>query len=346
MKLSERLYRVALRVYPVCYRAAREDEILATLAEGQGERVLPRAGELAALVRAGLAERNRADLAEGGRWFWRGLGWPAVPLTCVNAAVALAGLWVAWSLPNGPGRWWPGFAALAVALAVAAAARMPVATMVLSLGNLVMVGLDAATMAQNGGATPHLRILEHYPSSGTHVPMSSQLLISGPAHPDPSASVPSNPTELVPFAIVLALACLGTMLSLQTGLDARARVLRAGLTLAVAAGLAGIAVADPDDRFAFLLVPALAIAALGLIAGLFYARAVVGALAILVASAPSVFWYLSSSLRIEQLGGGLTSATRDVMPGQIAVGCMVVAAGLAAAFARRTVRIERESLSR
>jgi hypothetical protein len=78
MTLSERLYRVALRVYPACYRAARADEILATLAEGQGERVLPRAGELAALVRAGLAERNRADLAEGGRWFWRGLGWPAV----------------------------------------------------------------------------------------------------------------------------------------------------------------------------------------------------------------------------------------------------------------------------
>lgn len=78
----------------------------------------------------------------------------------------------------------------------------------------------------------------------------------------------------------------------------------------------------------------------------FLCARVVGALAILVASAPSVFWYLSSSLRIEQLGGGLTSTTRDVMPGLIAVGCMVVAAGLAVGFVRRTARIERESLSR
>lgn len=78
----------------------------------------------------------------------------------------------------------------------------------------------------------------------------------------------------------------------------------------------------------------------------FLCARVVGALAILVASAPSVFWYLSSSLRIEQLGGGLTSATRDVMPGLIAVGCMVVAAGLGVGFVRRTARIERESLSR
>jgi hypothetical protein len=345
MKLSHRLYRVALRVYPARYRAAREDEILATLAEGQGERVLPRAGELVALVRAGLSERNRLDLATGNRWWWRGIGSLAVPLTCVNAAVALAGLQVAWSQPNGPGLWWPVFAALAVALALAAAARMAVAAMVLSLGNLAMVGLDAATMAQNGGATPHLRMLEHYPGSGAHVPMSNQLLSPGPAHSDPSASVPSNPTELVPFAIVLALACLGTLLSRQAGLDARARVLRAGLTLAAAAGLAGIAVADPDDRFAFLLVPALAIAAVGLIAGLFYARAAVAALAVLVASAPSAFWYLSSSLRIEQLGGGLTSARRDVMPGLIAVCCMVVAAGLAVAFARRAASGEHEAPS-
>lgn len=41
MKLSERLYRVALRVYPACYRAAREDEILATLGEGQGSAFFP-----------------------------------------------------------------------------------------------------------------------------------------------------------------------------------------------------------------------------------------------------------------------------------------------------------------
>jgi hypothetical protein len=40
MKLSDRLYRVALRVYPARYRAAREDEILATLA-ARGEHEAP-----------------------------------------------------------------------------------------------------------------------------------------------------------------------------------------------------------------------------------------------------------------------------------------------------------------
>ena len=347
MRLSERAYRVALRSYPASYRAAREDEILSTLTEGQGKRVLPRAGELLALARAGLGERNRVDLAQGGRWAWRGLGSLAVPLACVNAAVALAGLWVAWSLPNGPGRWWPAFAALAVSLAIAAAARLARVATVLGLANLALVGFDAATMALNGWQTaPHLRLLEHYPSSGAHVPMSSARLGSGAAFPEPSASVPSNPTELVPFAVVLALACLATMLSRRAGLAATAQFGRAGLTLAVAAGLAGIALANPEGRFAFLLVPALGIAAAGLVVALIYARAAVVTGAILVASAPSVFWYLSASLRIEEVGGGLTSATRDVVPGLVAVGFMVGAAGLAGVFARRAVGIEREPVSR
>jgi len=236
MRLSERLYRAALRVYPADYRVARENEILATLAEGQGDRVVPRVGELLALVRAGLGERNRVDLACGRRWSWRGLGSLAVPLTCVNAAVALAGLWVAWSLPNGPGRWWPLFAALAVVLAVTAAARLARVATVLGLASLVMVGLDAATMTQNAPQpTPHLRLLEHYPTS------SVAGLSTSTMNPDPSASasVPSNPSELVPFAVVLALACLGTMLSRKAELGARTRVMRVGLTLAVAAGLAG-----------------------------------------------------------------------------------------------------------
>jgi hypothetical protein len=346
MRIFERVYRVALRSYPACYRAAREEEILSTLAEGQGERVLPRAGELLALVRAGLGERNRADLARGGRW-WRGLGSLAVPLTCVNAAVALAGLWVAWSLSGGPGRWWPAFAALALALAIAAAARLMRVAAVLGLVNLGLVAFDAATMLANGSqAAPHLRLLEHYPSSGAQVRLSTARFGSGPAFPEPSASVPSNPSELVPFGLVLALACLGAMLSRNRGLGAGTRVARAGLTVAVAATFAGIALADPDGRFAFLLVPALAIAAAGLIASLFHARAAVVTVAILVASAPSVFWYFSSSLRIEQLGGGLASATRNVAPGLLAVGLMLAAAGIAGAFARRAVRIERETLSR
>lgn len=343
MRLSERAYRAALRLYPACYRAAREDEILSTLAEGQGARVLPRAGELLALVRAGLGERNRIDLARDGRWWWRGLGSLAVPLSCVNAAVALAGFWVAWSLPNGAGRWWPAFAAVAVALTIAAAARLTRVATLLAGGNLALVGFDAVTMTLNGWqAAPHLRVLEHYPSPGAHVSMSTARLGTGPAFPEPSASVPSNPTELVPFAAVLALACLGTIVSSKAGVGARARLARTGLTLALAAGFAAIALADPDGRFAFLLAPALAIAAVGLVASLLYARAAVVTGAILVASAPSVFWYLSSSLRIEEFAVGLTSATRNVVPGLIAAGFMVAAAGIAAALAHRTVRNERE----
>ncbi len=346
MRLSERTYRLALRVYPARYRAEREDEILTTLAEVQRDRSLPRARELVALVGAGLAERNRIDLAEGGRWWWRGLGSLAVPLACVNAAVALAGLWVAWSPPGGAGRWWPVFATLALALAVSTAARLTRTATVLSFASFAMVALDAFNMAQNAGGTPHLRVLEHYPSVGEQVGMSAARLGEGPAFPDPSASVPSNPVELLPFAIVLALACLGAMLASGGGLGARAGVARAVLALGIATGLTGIALVDPDGRFAFLLVPALAIAVVCLVAGLFYARAAVAATAILVASAPSVFWYLSSSLRIEELGGGLTSATRDVVPGLIAVGCMLAAAGLAVAFAGRAARGEQRMLSR
>jgi 4-amino-4-deoxy-L-arabinose transferase-like glycosyltransferase len=176
--------------------------------------------------------------------------------------------------------------------------------------------------------------------------MSMSRLGSGPAFPEPSASVPSNPTELVPFAVVLALACLGTMLSRREGIAAGAGVARAVVILAAAAGLAGIALAEPDGRFAFLLVPALAIAAAGLVAAHLYLRAAVVAVAVLVASAPSVFWYLSSSLRVEEHGGGLTSATRDVVPGLIAVGVMVAAAGITGAFARRAARTARDPLSR
>ena len=179
-------------------------------------------------------------------------------------------------------------AALAVALAVSDAARLTGTATVLSIAIFAMVGLDALNMAQNAGGIPHLRMLEHYPSVGEQVGMSAARLGEGPAFPDPSASVPSNPVELLPFAIVLALACLGAMLTRRGGLGARARVVRAGLALAFATGFAGIALVDPDGRFAFLLVPALAIAVLGLVAGLFYARSAVVATAILVASAPSV----------------------------------------------------------
>lgn len=342
MTLTERVYRIALRAYPPRYRTAREEEILATLLDAQGERVLPRAFELLALLRAGLGERNRIDLARGG-WAWKGLGSLAVPLACVNAAVALAGLWVASSLPDGPGRWWPLFAALAIAAAI----RFTRVATTLALANLAVIGFDALTMTRNGSQpAPHLRLLEHYPDSGVAVAMSTARLGSGPAFTEPSASIPSNPSEVVPFAVVLALACLGSMLSGTAGLRVHVRLARAGATLAVAAGFAAIASANPAARFAFLLVPALAVAGIGLVASFFYARATAVTIGVVLASAPSVFWYFSSSLRIERVGGGLWSASRDVVPGLIAVGLMVVAAAIAGVFARRAVHADREVRAR
>lgn len=178
MKLSQRAYRLALHAYPARFRIVREREILSTLAEVQGDRLLPRAGELCALVRGGLGERNRVDLTEGGGWWWRALGSLAIPLTCVNAAVGLAGLWVAWSLPNGPGRWWPAFATLALVLAVTVAARLRVVGAALGLATFAMVAADALIMTQNPPvAAPHLRILEHYPPSGAQVPLSHAVTI-------------------------------------------------------------------------------------------------------------------------------------------------------------------------
>ena len=330
MRLAEAIYRLALRSYPARYRAARGGEILDTLIEAHGSRALPNVGEVTALVRSGLGERNGADLARGRPW-WRALGALAIPLASVNGAVALAGLAVAWSLPNGPGRWWPAFAVLALALAVATAAHLARTAALLGLASLAVIALDAATMAKDAAATPHLRVLEHYPSAP-----------AGVAHPPFSASVPSNPTELVPFAVVLALACLGVFLSKDAApLRARARLVRAGLVLGTAAALAGFALADPEDRFAFLVVPALAIALAGLVAGLVYARAAVIAVALLVATAPSVFWHLSAGARIERWQSGAvsgTSSTRDIVPGLVAVAVMTAAATLAAALARRRAR--------
>lgn len=124
------------------------------------------------------------------------------------------------------------------------------------------------------------------------------------------------------------------MLSGTAGLRAGVRLARASVTLAVAVGFAGIAPTNPAGRLAFLLVPALAIAGAGLVASLFYALAA-------VASAPSVFWYFSSSLPIEDLGGGLASATRDVVPGLIAIGLMIAAAGIAGIFGRRAAGTQR-----
>ena len=73
------------------------------------------------------------------------------------------------------------FAALAVALAIAAAARMTGVATVLGASNLAMVGLDALTMLQNSGTSPHLRMLEHYPSAGQQVRMSTARFGEGPA---------------------------------------------------------------------------------------------------------------------------------------------------------------------
>lgn len=316
-----RLYRAALRAYPSEYRRARGEEILGTLAEAYGDR-RPSLAELAALVRAGVGERDRADLAAPGASWRRALAALAVPLACVNAAIALVGLRLAW--PEGPGLWWPAFALVACTLAVATAARLRVAAPLLGFASLALIARDAVTMAGDGGTVPHVRLLEHVPPSG-----------SVPFPPLP-ATVPSNPTELVPFAIVLAIACLCVR---PAALGAFDRAVRAALSIGTVAALAGLALVFPDYRFSWLLVPALAVGAGALVTGVVYRRALIVGIALLVAIAPSVFWYLSRGYPIEHwddYGLTQTSATRDIVPGLIGLAAMAIAAATAIVLARGT----------
>ena len=303
-----RAYRAALRAYPAAYRAERGEEILGTLAEARPD-ARPSPGEVASLLVAGLRERERADSRVPGAWWRGGLAALALPLACVNAAVALTGLGIA--VERGTGRWWPAFALVACALAVAAAARVRVALPVLALANLAFVLGDAALMAGSGGTVPHVRLLERAPA-GDVLP----------------ATVPSNPTELVPLAVVLALAA-GCVRPAGGG-----RLLRATFALAAAGALAGLALALPDHRFAWLL-PLASAAALGaLVLGALYRRALVAGAAVVVAIAPSVFWYLTRGFPFEHAeyyGLATGPLQRDVVPGLLGVGALVLAALLAAA---------------
>ena len=303
-----RLYRVALRAYPADYRRARGDEILATLEEVHGD-ARPSAGEVGALVLAGLAERDRADAAVAGSWWRGGLAALVLPLACVNAAIALTGLGVA--LDRGTGRWWPAFALVACALAAAAAARLPRALPALGLANLAFVLADAVAMAGKGTAVPHIRLLEHAPHGGT-LP----------------ATVPSNPTELVPFALVLAASALAA-----GSTRSHTPVPRAVAVLVCSCLLAAIALLLPDHRFAWLLPPASVAALAALAFGAVYRRGLAIGAALLLAAAPSVFWYLTRGFpfeRWETYGLAPAHLTRDVVPGLVGVGVLALAA-LAAA---------------
>ena len=64
MTAAERTYRLALRAYPAAYRAERGPEILATLAEMQGDRRRPEARQVVALIAGGV--RAREAVTTGG----------------------------------------------------------------------------------------------------------------------------------------------------------------------------------------------------------------------------------------------------------------------------------------
>ncbi len=305
-----RLYRAALRAYPAAYRHARGAEILATLEELHSD-AQPSPGELAALVRAGLGERDRLDGGAGTAWRL-GLAALVLPLAAVNAAIALTGLWIAHD--GGSGRWWPAYALAACALAVAAAARLPVALPALGLVNIAFLAGDAAVMAGDGGGIPHIRLFER--------------AYAGEVWP---ATVPSNPTELVPLALVLAAGAFVTRPAPGH------RVLRTALTLGCAASLAALAVALPDHRFALLLPGAVAFALASLVLGAVYRRALATGAALVAVLAPSVFWYLTRGFPFEHAElYGLAAAPlqRDVTAGLVAVAALA-GAGLVAALAGR-----------
>ena len=332
MTSAERVYRAALRAYPRAYRESRGEEIVATLLEPHPDRV--DLAEAASLVLAGLRERNRTAATEPGGIWWPALAALAPILASVTAAIALAGLWVAASRSSWPGFWWAAFAVVAVALAVAAAARVAAAALPLAVALFGLVALDALKMAGNGRAVPHLRLLEDPTGEITRVgDVGIQTRFS--------ASVPSNPTEIVPLALILLLGCVGLFLARAARPAPRARATRASASLVLAGAAATVAVLDPTNRFAFLLVPAIVAVGAALLCATLYVRAGVVALALAVAVAPSAFWRSSAGADIERWeSGGVTqvSTQRGVVPGLVAVAALGAAALVAAALARRAQR--------
>ena len=70
MTAAERTYRLALRAYPAAYRAERGPEILATLAEMQGDRRSPEARQVVALIAGGVRAREAATTGGTTAGMW------------------------------------------------------------------------------------------------------------------------------------------------------------------------------------------------------------------------------------------------------------------------------------
>lgn len=94
----ERRYRRLLLAYPPQVRAAREEEILTTLAESGGDRQMPSVREARSLLVEGVRARARLAAAEGpGRIWADGLQLGVLLLTFANLGVLLREAW--WYLP-------------------------------------------------------------------------------------------------------------------------------------------------------------------------------------------------------------------------------------------------------
>lgn len=127
----ERRYRALLRVFPVEYRAGREEEMVGTLldAAGRGQR-WPSAAEAWDLVTSAVSVRFR--LATGGSTWWsalEGFRWAGILLLAWKAAGALADAFFVLR--------WIRFPELAVGNAVAAltlAIAIPAALLALLFG--------------------------------------------------------------------------------------------------------------------------------------------------------------------------------------------------------------------
>jgi hypothetical protein len=112
MTAAELTYRVALRAYPPDYRRDRGPEILATLADMQGDARRPSLRQIGALIQAGTCERGRAVTGGDRAGMWaEGCALAALLLLLLAATGAAFQLgWDLWYDRLGMG--WPlrGFA--------------------------------------------------------------------------------------------------------------------------------------------------------------------------------------------------------------------------------------------
>lgn len=239
MKLSERLYRVALRVYPACYRRPGKTRSWPRSARGRGARSSQsRRARGARSRRSGRAEPRRP----GGRREMvlersRLAGRPAHLRERCRGSRRPLGCLVASERPR---------SLVAGVCRARGRARCCSRRAYAGRGHGAQPGkpCDGGPRCGDNGAERRRHAAPAHPGALPLLrhPCSDELPAAdlGPGTSRPVGVRSLESDRASPFAIVLALACLGTMLSLQTGLDARARVLRAGLTLAVATGLAGL----------------------------------------------------------------------------------------------------------